>query len=91
MNFVSRSFSKTFDVFHEPIIAPHWFDLTFVESGFLYHRVSTDPTDLSLAANLISSRNADYLLYQPTHVVIVTWKDVQNNEDRSQKVSHSIW
>ena len=74
-SFLNEDFSDRFSFTQESIIAPLWTDLIITRYSRLYIRVSKEPSDLALIANLVANATMDNT-YHPLTALVVTWENV---------------
>ena len=67
-----------------PIIAPFYADIDTRGVGQVYWRASTEPEDLSRAANLV--RQYYQTEFQPKEIVVITWDQVGYFDNMTDKV-----
>jgi len=72
----SQTFTQTFSVFLDPIIAPSWADLIANPRGSVFFRSTDDPAILNRIKEMITSANSNFSSYEPTLAVIVTWSEI---------------
>lgn len=69
-------FSRDFNDFLDPIIAPLWATFTTESSGSIFYRATNNATVLNHIEEIISNANSNYSDYQPELAIVVTWEMV---------------
>lgn len=75
---------------NQPAILPLWANFNVNTSSLVYYRISKDAVTLQEVARMIYNVNIEFVLFQPTLAVIVTWFQVQLPANNSSKVRHVI-
>ena len=70
------TFSPSFKLFQDAIVAPFWLDLDPETSGSVFARSTRDQHILNQTVELVAESNSEFGSFRPTLVVIVTWAGV---------------
>ena len=75
-SFRPREFTREFDFFQFPIIAPLWADFDTRTSGSIFYRVTDDPQILQKIISAVTEINSIYSSYSPQLAFVATWERI---------------